>query len=511
MTTSGPTLASRLAGGVWGHLVGDAAGVPYEFAAPGSVGEVVFGRADGPWKQPPGTWSDDGALMLALLDSLVSVGFDTDDQGRRVVAWAVDGAYTPDHDGRFDIGGTTAAAVAALRSGVRAEAAGPTDEHAAGNGSLMRILPLALVERAPRSSVRGPARRVRDADLVRHAHAASRVTHGEARCQVACALYSLVVRRLLDGDAPSAALEDARATLRSVYAKDTGAERHRAALDDLERWTGRAGRGYVVDSFWSAWEAFAGARSYEETIVRAIEYGNDTDTTAAIAGGLAGVRWGWEAIPVAWRRGMRGREVVTPLVDSLVATSGAWYHRTRTSTHSPLALDAIDLAGTGAPANGRLVVTFLPGKKREGYSRPHWRDVDLDAAALRDGGIDALLLLVEDQELDWCLVPDLPDALDAAGVALVRFPIRDPRTPTESQAPGFRAVVADVVARLRAGGSVAIACRGGIDRSGMTAACVLVEAGLSAEEAIRRVHAGRKHSLTRSDQKAYVRAWRRSG
>lgn len=67
-----------------------------------------------------------------------------------------------------------------------------------------------------------------------------------------------------------------------------------------------------------------------------------------------------------------------------------------------------------------------------------------------------------------------------------------------------------VVARLRTGGSVAIACRGGIDRSGMTAACVLVEAGLSAEEAIRRVHAGRRHSLTRPEQKAYVRAWRRS-
>ncbi len=75
-------------------------------------------------------------------------------------------------------------------------------------------------------------------------------------------------------------------------------------------------------------------------------------------------------------------------------------------------------------------MTFLPGKKREGYSGPHWRDVDLDARALADGGVSAMLLLVEDHELEWCLLPDLPAALAQAGVELIRFPIRDPRIPT---------------------------------------------------------------------------------
>ena len=102
-----PTLASRLAGGVWGHLVGDAIGVPYEFRKPSSIGRVHFG-ARGAHRQPAGTWSDDGALMLATLDSLLSSGFDIDDQGRRFLDWADRGAYTPDGDGRFDIGGTTA-------------------------------------------------------------------------------------------------------------------------------------------------------------------------------------------------------------------------------------------------------------------------------------------------------------------------------------------------------------------------------------------------------------------
>jgi ADP-ribosylglycohydrolase len=508
--SEGPTLTSRLAGGIWGHLVGDAAGVPYEFEDPRGIDAVVFGRTDGPWRQSPGTWSDDGALMLALLDSLLGGRFDTDDQGARALAWADRGAYTPGGDGKFDIGGTTSAAMAALRRGVPAEDAGPTGERAAGNGSLMRILPLALLERAPRTDVRHPARKVPDERLVQDAHAASRVTHGNLLCQAACALYSLVVRRLLAGDAPPAALETARRKLRDLYGRDRALTAHLAALDAIEAWKERSGRGFVVDSFWSAWDAFVGAGDYEETIVRAIRYGNDTDTTAAIAGGLAGVHWGWQSIPVAWRRAMRGREVATPLADALATTTGLWLHRTRTSTDSPLRLDRIDLSGTAA-APGRLVVTFLPGKKRDGYTGPHWRDVDLDAARLHDGGVEALFLLVEDIELEWCLLPDLPMALAAAGVELIRFPVRDPHTPTREQDPGFHVAVADLVSRLRTGGRIAVACRGGVDRSGMTAACILVEAGLDPETAIDRVHVGRRGSLKYGDQQRYVRAWRRTG
>jgi protein-tyrosine phosphatase len=77
--------------------------------------------------------------------------------------------------------------------------------------------------------------------------------------------------------------------------------------------------------------------------------------------------------------------------------------------------------------------------------------------------------------------------------------------PTDGAA--FRAAVEDLVGRLRAGTWVAIACRGGIDRSGMAAACVLVSAGLGTADAIARVHAARHGSLTYPEQLAYVRGW----
>src|SRR5688572_6496532 len=150
---------------VYGHLVGDAIGVPYEFIAP-DPNRVVELRNHGTHNQPPGTWSDDGALMLALLDSLLTVGFDTEDQARRALAWADEGRYAVGGV-VFDVGNTTSAALARLRSGIAAVDAGLTGERDQGNGSLMRILPIALVD-VPDD----------DVELVRRAHHASRVTHG---------------------------------------------------------------------------------------------------------------------------------------------------------------------------------------------------------------------------------------------------------------------------------------------------------------------------------------------
>jgi hypothetical protein len=147
------------------------------------------------------------------------------------------GAYAP--GGKvFDVGGATRAAVAAIRSGTPAVDAGPSGKLDNGIGSLMRILPLALVERS-----------VSDERLIEMAHLASRVSHSHPRCQVACALYSLVVRRLHAGLSDrTTALGDARSRLRDFYV-DRGPTAHLTALDELEDWTGRSGRGYVLDSF----------------------------------------------------------------------------------------------------------------------------------------------------------------------------------------------------------------------------------------------------------------------
>ena len=295
-----PTVSDRLLGAVWGHLVGDALGVPYEFRSSTDVGPVHW-SAVGTHGQQPGTWSDDGGLMLALLDSLLTSGFDVEDQGRRALAWYDSNTYGAAPV--FDVGITTSRALERLRAGAPAPLAGGSTESDNGNGSLMRVLPVAIAEP-------GLSKRV----LVERAALASCLTHRHPRAQLTCAVYCLIASRLLYGeedvrDLPQRSINDV-ATMAAP-----GLTVEVATLRDYPQ---RTGSGYVLDTFWSAWSAFESATSYRQAVEAAIRFGNDTDTTACVAGSLAGLRWGVHSIPDEWLRSMRGRQIVQPLTDRLL-------------------------------------------------------------------------------------------------------------------------------------------------------------------------------------------------
>jgi ADP-ribosyl-[dinitrogen reductase] hydrolase len=299
--TGDDTRAERLLGGLWGHLIGDALGVPYEFGPPVPPESVRWGHRAEYRPQPEGTWSDDGGLMLALLDSLIEAGFDTEDQGRRALDWWLNGNYSPGP--LFDIGLITRESLDTFRLGVPAEQAGATGEMENGNGSLMRILPVALVHH-----------NLSDRELFEEAMRASALTHRHPRSKVACGLYVLLAKRLIHGEAdPKSALADAFSAARSLTSGEVGNE-----LELIATFSARTGSGYVVDCFWSAWDSFAASSTYEETVKRAVAYGDDTDTTACVAGGLAGIRWGLAGIPQEWRAGMRGRDIVDRLAAKLL-------------------------------------------------------------------------------------------------------------------------------------------------------------------------------------------------
>lgn len=308
------TRHERLAGGLWGLLVGDAVGVPYEFHAPHDLPPydalemtppATFRRAHA--HVAPGTWSDDGAQALALLASLLECqSLDLDDFGRRLVAW-YDHGYLAVDNLVFDVGIQTSHAIQALVSGVPAHAAGPSHERANGNGSLMRVLPLALWHQGS------------DQALVADAQKQSLVTHGHLRAQVCCALYCLWARRLLH--AQPNAWADAVTTLRTIYGTASPAATELETFirpDDLP--DGR-GSGYVVDCLQSARVAFQ-SETYEDVVKAAIALGHDTDTTACVAGGLAGIRHGVGAIPTRWLSQLRGTHLVEPLLRGLLQHVG---------------------------------------------------------------------------------------------------------------------------------------------------------------------------------------------
>lgn len=160
-----------------------------------------------------------------------------------------------------------------------------------------------------------------DSDLARDAMLQSRLTHGHLRAQVCCALYCLWARRILANDpAPWAgAVETVRTLWPESAPERTELEYHIRPDDPPEG----QGSGYVVDTLRSARWAVESTASYEDAVRAAIGLGNDTDTTACVAGGIAGLRYGADAIPARWRDGLRGQEILAPLLDALLAWRNA--------------------------------------------------------------------------------------------------------------------------------------------------------------------------------------------
>jgi len=205
-------------------------------------------------------------------------------------------------DHMFDIGNQTTHALMRLRSGVSPEESGPCGERDNGNGSLMRVLPLALWHEGD------------DAQLVADVHAQSATTHGHARTLVCCAWYCLVARRMLAGDADP--WEEAADALSGLYRDRPVLQRE---LQQVVRvGVVPTGSGYVLDTLHSTRWALKHS-GYEEAVRAAIMLGQDTDTTACVVGGLAGIRGGISDIPSRWRETLRGEGLLAPLRDALIA------------------------------------------------------------------------------------------------------------------------------------------------------------------------------------------------
>lgn len=282
-----------------GLAVGDALGVPVEGSGrEGLKGSPVTGmRGYGVHHQPPGTWSDDTSLTLCLVDSLCA-GYDLDDIGQRFCRWLYDGYWTP-WGYPFGIGGTTAKAISRLAGGIEPRLAGLRDEYSNGNGSLMRILPVALYF-APAG----------DEALLEAAHEVSSITHAHPRSQMACGIYTLVASHLLAGDDPHLAYSQAVQKAARYYLTppfDEELEHFRRVLGGRlgELDESRIGSGgYVVETLEAAIWCLLTRESYRDTVLAAVSLGGDTDTTAAVAGGLAGIWYGLDGIPGEWISGL---------------------------------------------------------------------------------------------------------------------------------------------------------------------------------------------------------------
>lgn len=302
------TLSAQTRAALLGLAVGDALGVPVEFAprAARQHDPVVDMRAYGTHHQPAGTWSDDSSLTFCLAETLARPGGrsgppDLADFARRSINWLYQSYWTA-HGETFDVGNATRTAIDRLQRGIEPTKAGPSSEFDNGNGALMRILPLAFHEtwRAENLDL--------NAAWTLTENVAS-VTHGHPRSTLGCFLYLLVARGLLAGLSPAEAFTQMR-KLANPWLENGSIP---AVVEEkYYRWWVLSGTlpdqpeskiassGYVVHTLEAALWCLLRHDTYAATVLAAVNLGDDTDTTGAVAGGLAGLAYGEAAIPAEW-------------------------------------------------------------------------------------------------------------------------------------------------------------------------------------------------------------------
>ncbi len=312
----------RIAGGLLGVHAGDSLGATVEFSPwanirdryPDGLREIVGG---GPFDWPPGHGTDDTDLTRAVLLAYLAPGDDVVRAAAdHMVSWLL--GDWPDREPGApprDIGAATAAGLRRYIQTGNPYDAGAGPGHA-GNGSLMRCLPIAL-------AVADRARRITESMRI------SAITHDDERCTVACAAYNEIAAGLLVGRQPTESVVIGQTTaaelgVRAVAdAIEYGRELEPAAMAR----TGQTslpdgGGGYVLDSLSLAVAAVLDRRPLPDVLVDIVRIGNDTDTNAAIAGGLLGVRDGIDAIPARWLSTLQYREEFLAAAEVLGTSPG---------------------------------------------------------------------------------------------------------------------------------------------------------------------------------------------
>lgn len=298
-----------------GMAIGDALGAAVEFKRPGTFDLVTGYRDGGPHGLGAGEWTDDTSMALALADSIAESGWDLDDQASRYVAWWRTGKYSI--TGRcFDIGNTTRQALKRFEDTGDARNAAPADEFSSGNGSLMRLAPVPIAFLQFFHEDPG--------QFINLAIESSLPTHGSEMCQSACAALALILAGLASGESREAVLSPDWSGWQKL------ARQHQLHPLILQVAHGSyaqkkppeiRGSGFVVESFEAAMWAFAQSDNFEEAVLKAVNLGDDADTTGAICGQLAGAYWGESGIPAHLLTGLGGRDMLEAVLERITRSA----------------------------------------------------------------------------------------------------------------------------------------------------------------------------------------------
>ena len=291
-----------------GHAVGDAMGIPTEFSKREELlKNPVLEMIDSPdLGLPAGSWSDDTAMEIATIDSFIHKKcFDYKDIMDRWVKWISESEYTPTGV-TFDIGRTCLKAIKKYCNGSAPLQCGSTSINENGNGSLMRILPVALY---------AYMRNLDDISIQRLTDEMSSLTHAHEVSRLGCYIYVQFVICLLKEYEKEDAyryvqdLDYSSYNVNSInlYTRILDGQIEGQILDDIKS------TGYIVDTLECVLWIFMNARNYKEAIIASTNIGGDTDTIGAIVGSMAGIYYGIDSIPSKWLDKLQRKEYLVEL------------------------------------------------------------------------------------------------------------------------------------------------------------------------------------------------------
>ena len=307
---------NRLKNIIYGVAVGDAVGVPYEFNSRTEMQEepcedmIGFGT----YHQPAGSWSDDTSLTLCLLDAICyqTGKIDFDKAKQNFIDWCFNHKFTANNV-RFDIGNTTFQAIRRMKRGTNLFSCGSKENTCNGNGSLMRISPLIPLL-------------VNMKNIEDRFHLVEKVscmTHGHVISIVGCHIYCEIMVNLWNDMDKFDAVSKAVAILKEFYEdkneipfdisyKDAFYQYERIFSKDFASLPEKQilSHGYVLATLEASLWSFLNAKDYKETVLLSVNLGDDTDTTAAIAGSMAGLYYGMKSIPDSWISTLLNKELI---------------------------------------------------------------------------------------------------------------------------------------------------------------------------------------------------------
>jgi ADP-ribosylglycohydrolase len=302
---------------LYGVCVGDALGVPVEFESREYLKNNPATKmgSGGIHDQGIGVWSDDSSLTFCLAECIIE-GYDIHKLANKFIKWKNEGYWTATGE-VFDIGNTTRQSIINLIKGVHPTLAGGFNEIDNGNGSLMRILPLVLLHKDLSIEKRF--------DLVKEV---SSITHAHNRSIISCFYYLEFALQLIGGKDKFEIYENLKITVpeflnsNKIYCVEL-THFNRLINDNINEFEEDAilSGGYVIQTLEASIWCLLTSDTYEDAVLKAVNLGSDTDTTGAVTGGLAGLLFGYDAIPKSWISPILKKEVIDELINKFSTLS----------------------------------------------------------------------------------------------------------------------------------------------------------------------------------------------